>query len=111
MATGIIHRQRQPLRPPALAPPSPAPAPRQPMLHYLKISEKPNKKEAGGVLKWFVTLKPSCSLDQMNCALEVVRWISRHHRFDKFVDFFAVAKPRINLALMKCFEHARKKNM
>jgi hypothetical protein len=81
------------------------------MLHYLKISEKPNKKEAGGVLKWFVTLKPSCSLDQMNCALEVVRWISRHHLFEEFVDFFEVVKPHINLTLLKCYENARKQNM
>ena len=77
----------------------------------MKISEKPNKKEAGGVLKWFVTLKPSCSLDQMNCALEVVRWISRHHLFEEFVDFFEVVKPHINLTLLKCYENARKQNM
>ena len=37
---------------------------RQPMVQYLKVAEKPNLKEACGILKWFTTLKATASSDQ-----------------------------------------------
>lgn len=34
------------------------------MVQYLKVAEKPNIKEACGILKWFTTLKATASSDQ-----------------------------------------------
>ena len=37
---------------------------RQPMVQYLKVAEKPNIKEASGILKRYTTLKATASSDQ-----------------------------------------------
>ena len=34
------------------------------MVQYLKVAEKPNIKEACGILKWFTTVKATASSDQ-----------------------------------------------
>ena len=51
---------------------------RQPELQCLKVAEKPNLKEACGILKWFSTLKASASSEQLICCMEVLRWLHKH---------------------------------
>ena len=81
---------------------------RQPMLQYLKVAEKPNLKEACGILKWFSTLKATASSEQLICCMEVLRWLHKHEIEKNFQDKFEVVKPGINATLMRVFENAQK---
>ena len=81
---------------------------RQPMLQYLKVAEKPNLKEACGILKWFSTLKATASSEQLICCMEVLRWLHKHEVENNFQDKFGVVKPGINATLMRVFENAQK---
>ena len=81
---------------------------RQPMMQYLKVAEKPNLKEACGILKWFSTLKATARSEQLICCMGVLTWMHKHEIEKDFMDKFEVAKPSINATLVGVFENAQK---
>ena len=77
-------------------------------MQYLKVAEKPNLKEACGILKWFSTLKATASSERLICCMEVLRWMHKHEVEKDFKDNFEVVKPSINATLVRVFENAQK---
>ena len=78
------------------------------MRQHLKVSEVPNLKEACGILRWFLSLKPTASTEQLNCCMEVLRWVVRHNLHDKFHEKVQLVTSSINAALTRCLDLARK---
>ena len=56
------------------------------MIAFLSVGEKPNQRELVALLRMFVKIRPAANHDQLQLALELMRYVARHGLKTEFPD-------------------------
>ena len=76
-----------------------------PLRTFLGMVDAPSQAEAVGILKWFLSLIPSVAEEQLQCGLEVIKWIARLRVHELHAPEVVVCKDHMDRVLSEATLH------